>query len=228
MPDTAPIGPHAGLMDAVYRRQRHIYDATRKYYLLGRDRLIGELTPPKGGSVLEIGCGTGRNLLLAARRWPGARLFGLDISAQMLASARSKLASAGVPVRLAQADATDFSPVMLFDEPGFERVFISYSLSMIPDWEKAIEAALGAIKPGGSLHVADFGMQDGLPGWFRRLLRAWLAKFHVTPRASLEAALREAARRHCGELAFSTPYRGYAALAVIRLPAAKHPFSPPS
>ena len=34
---------HGGLMDAIYRRQRHIYDATRKYYLLGRDRLIADL-----------------------------------------------------------------------------------------------------------------------------------------------------------------------------------------
>lgn len=220
MPDTAPIGPHAGLMDAVYRRQRHIYDATRKYYLLGRDRLIGELTPPKDGSVLEIGCGTGRNLLLAARRWPAARLFGLDISAQMLASARSKLASAGVPVRLAQADATHFSPLALFGQSGFERVFISYSLSMIPDWQAAINAALAALNPGGELHVVDFGMQDGLPGWFRKLLRAWLAKFHVTPRASLEAALREAARRHGAELSFRSIRRGYAVLAKVKLPAA--------
>ena len=35
----APSG-HAALMDGVYRHQRHIYDLTRKFYLLGRDRLI--------------------------------------------------------------------------------------------------------------------------------------------------------------------------------------------
>ena len=39
-------------MDAIYRTQRHFYDLTRKYYLLGRDRLIRELAPPKGGTVL--------------------------------------------------------------------------------------------------------------------------------------------------------------------------------
>ena len=49
------------------RRQRHIYDGTRRYYLLGRDRLIADLAPAPGASVLEIGCGTGRNLVLAAR-----------------------------------------------------------------------------------------------------------------------------------------------------------------
>jgi S-adenosylmethionine-diacylgycerolhomoserine-N-methlytransferase len=54
------------LMDRVYRRQRHIYDLTRKYFLLGRDTLISRLQPPTGGSVIEIGCGTGRNLVAAA------------------------------------------------------------------------------------------------------------------------------------------------------------------
>jgi S-adenosylmethionine-diacylgycerolhomoserine-N-methlytransferase len=46
-------------MNRMYRWQRHIYDATRRYYLLGRDRLIAGLRPAAGQSVLEIGCGTG-------------------------------------------------------------------------------------------------------------------------------------------------------------------------
>ena len=79
-------------MDAIYRTQRHFYDLTRKYYLLGRDRLIRDLAPPPGGTVLEIGCGTGRNLISAARAWPEARLFGIDISEAMLATARAKVA----------------------------------------------------------------------------------------------------------------------------------------
>ena len=72
------------LMDSIYRTQRHIYDLTRKYYLLGRDRLIRELAPPEDGCVLEVGCGTGRNLIKAARRYPRARFYGIDISEAML------------------------------------------------------------------------------------------------------------------------------------------------
>ncbi len=49
---------HAGLMDRMYRHQRHIYDITRKYYLLGRDWTIEKLDVPQGGSLLEVGCGT--------------------------------------------------------------------------------------------------------------------------------------------------------------------------
>ncbi|MDX5362176.1 MAG: class I SAM-dependent methyltransferase, partial [Alphaproteobacteria bacterium] len=78
---------HAERMDRMYRYQRHIYDLTRKYYLLGRDRAIEGLRLPSRGRLLEVGCGTGRNLLAAHRRYPEARLYGLDISAQMLASA---------------------------------------------------------------------------------------------------------------------------------------------
>ena len=76
-------------MDAIYRYQRYVYDATRKFYLLGRDRLIDELAPPPGGRVLEIACGTGRNLIAAARRYPGARFYGFDISPAMLDTARA-------------------------------------------------------------------------------------------------------------------------------------------
>ena len=78
-------------MDAMYRFQRHIYDITRKPYLLGRDRLIRELDVPDGGHVLEIGCGTARNLLAAQQLYPAACFFGLDISAEMLDTASRSL-----------------------------------------------------------------------------------------------------------------------------------------
>ena len=81
-------------MDAIYRSQRHFYDLTRKYYLLGRDALIEGLAPPSGGSVLEAGCGTGRNLIVAARRWPDAHYYGVDISEAMLETARANVAKA--------------------------------------------------------------------------------------------------------------------------------------
>jgi S-adenosylmethionine-diacylgycerolhomoserine-N-methlytransferase len=203
-------------MDGVYRWQRHIYDLTRKYYLLGRDRLIDGLDAQAGLSVLELGCGTGRNLALAARRYPQARFFGLDISAEMLATAnktidRNKLAGR---ISLAQGDATGFHAATLFKVEHFDRIFISYSLSMIPGWEKAVIAALAALKPGGSLHIVDFGQQERFPRWFRAMLRAWLAKFHVTPRESLREVLELESARNGASLYFETLYRGYAWRAV--------------
>lgn len=204
-------GSHGELMDGVYRTQRHIYDLTRKYYLLGRDGLIADLAPPPGGSVLEIGCGTGRNLIAVGKAWPGAQLFGIDISDAMLETARASTAKAGVTAVLAQGDACDFDAAALFGRASFDRVFISYALSMIPDWQAALVQAASCVAPGGGrLEVVDFGQQDRLPGLWRRALFGWLAQFHVAPRAELGRVIAALAKEtgsagHCRSL-----YRGYA------------------
>jgi len=203
---------HAERMDGVYRGQRHIYDLTRKYYLLGRDRLIDELTPPVGGHVLEIGCGTGRNLIAAARCWPGAHFHGIDISEEMLKSARAAIARAGLTrrVTVARGDATGFDPNALFRVNSFDRIFQSYTLSMIPDWQAAIREAVNHLSTYGSLHIVDFGQQEEMPDWFRSALFAWLARFHVEPRALMVEAAREAANEAGARLAVTRLYRGYA------------------
>ncbi|MDB5526395.1 MAG: btaB [Rhizobium sp.] len=207
---------HSELMDSIYRRQRHFYDATRKYYLLGRDRMIRDLDMAPRQSLLEIGCGTGRNLALAARRYPDIRLHGLDISAEMLTSAEKTLLCLGRTESVlklgdaAQMQAADFGVV------GFDRIMISYALSMIPEWEKTIDAALAALKPGGSLHIADFGQQRRLPVWFRYGLRSWLRRFHVTPRAELETVLQSLAASGKFSLEFKSHARDYAWIAAIR------------
>ena len=212
-----PNGPatHAVRMDMVYQSQRHIYDLTRKYYLLGRDRLIDRLAPPAAGTVLEVGCGTGRNLILAARRWPDAQFFGIDISRAMLETAQANIAREGLTgkIHLAAADATRFDPEALFGRVSFERIFQSYTLSMIPAWEAAISEAVNHLSDDGQLHIVDFGQQERLPRLFRSALMHWLARFHVKPRAELE----QAARRSAGPraLRFDYLYRGYAWAAEI-------------
>lgn len=208
-----PARDHAATMDAMYRYQRHVYDLTRKYYLFGRDRLIADLNCAPRDKVLEIACGTGRNLVRIDRRYPGAKLYGLDISEQMLVSARAKFSKSENPPAFFAADACDFTPAT-FGETGFDRIVISYALSMIPDWQQAVKVARRALNPGGSLHIVDFGQQEGLPAWFRAGLQAWLAKFHVTPRAEMVAVLE--AEAIDAELRFETIGRGYAWHAVLR------------
>jgi S-adenosylmethionine-diacylgycerolhomoserine-N-methlytransferase len=204
---------HAALMDEVYRGQRHIYDFTRKYYLFGRDTLIAELDATPGARVLEVACGTGRNLAKIGKAWPGVRLFGLDISAEMLKSARATL---GAEARLGEGDACAFDPESLLGEPAFEWIVLSYSLSMIPDWETALDHAASLLAPGGELHIVDFGDLSGLSRPLSGLLRAWLAKFHVKPRAEMGAvAARIAAARGLAHAGRRGPL-GYFQLHVLR------------
>lgn len=205
-------------MDGIYRYQRFIYDASRKYFLLGRDRMLDGLQVPPGGRVLEVGCGTGRNLILAARRYPQARFYGFDISGVMLDTARQSIARAGLSDRitLALGDATDFDAGHLFGQRDFDRVFISYAVSMIPPWRAALPMAMRAVASGGSLHVVDFGQQAGLPRWFKAGLGAWLAKFSVEPRGDLEQELAKVAAAENAALHYERLYRDYAQLAVVK------------
>jgi S-adenosylmethionine-diacylgycerolhomoserine-N-methlytransferase len=206
---------HSELMDNIYRHQRHFYDATRKYYLLGRDQMIRGLAMNQRQSLLEIGCGTGRNLAVAARLYPDIRLYGLDISAEMLASANKTLTCLGRAEPVLRLGDAAVLKAEDFGVTGFDRIMISYALSMIPEWERTIEAALAALKPGGSLHIADFGQQRRLPVWFRYGLRSWLRRFHVTPRAELESVLRRVTANGPFALHFQSHALDYAWIAVI-------------
>lgn len=178
-------------MDGVYRYQRYIYDLTRKYYLFGRDRLVDEMEPKADARIVEIGCGTARNLIRMARRHPKAALFGLDASEAMLDTARKAIARAGLSHRitLAHGYAENIAPAMFGETRNFDDAVFSYSLSMIPDWRAAIAAADAVLHDDGRIHIVDFGDLTGFAKPLRRGLLAWLRLFHVAPRVELLGAL---------------------------------------
>jgi S-adenosylmethionine-diacylgycerolhomoserine-N-methlytransferase len=196
-------GAHFALMDKVYRRQRHFYDFTRRYYLLGRDRLVRELGARPGERVVEVGCGTARNLIRIGRAY-SAELYGLDASSEMLRSARAALARAGLESRVSLACglAEDLHPAQFGAEAPFDHIIFSYSLSMIPDWRGALAAAERNLAPGGRVHVVDFGDFQRLNPLFAKGLLRWLRLFHVTPRKELLGAIERA-----GQPAASTGLR---------------------
>ncbi len=203
---------HAALMDEIYRGQRHIYDFTRKYYLFGRDTLIQGLAPKPGMKVLEIACGTGRNLAKIGQKWGENRLYGLDISAEMLKSAAATLGKAAT---LGQGDACSFEPQTVLGEAQFDRIVLSYSLSMIPDWQSAADHAASLLAPEGELHIVDFGDLAGLPRPLAALLKAWLGKFHVEPRNDMPGALQHIANDRGLTLASTRGPMGYFQLHVL-------------
>lgn len=199
-------------MDQMYRHQRYFYDLTRKYYLFGRDRLIAELPVGKKDHICEVGCGTARNLVLLGRKHLQARLYGVDASAEMLKTAASSVQAAGLGerVKLATALATTFTPKLFDLTAPFDRLIYSYSLSMMDDWREALEHGVKQLKPGGTVHIVDFGDQEGLPRWFKAMLGTWLKQFHVRFRPEVRAYLDEQARNGRGHVTYRSVMRGYA------------------
>lgn len=200
MQDENTIGEpaHAARMDDVYRYQRYIYDLTRKYYLFGRDRLIRDMALEPGEHVVEIGCGTARNLIAMARRYPHAQFYGLDASQEMLKTAARQVAHAGLRRRitLAHGYAERLTPQMFGRDAPFDRVVFSYSLSMIPDWLQGLKASQTALTEDGRVHVVDFGDLTGLGPLGRQLMRRWLALFHVEPRTEILKSIEASALKN--------------------------------
>lgn len=205
-------------MDRMYRHQRYFYDLTRKYYLLGRDRLIREMKIGEGERVLEIGCGTARNLIALARRNPRPELFGLDASAEMLKTAAAKIESKGIKgIRLETALADEFSYDRTFglDEP-FDAIFFSYAVSIIPPWKDSLMNAVRNLKPRGALYIVDFFDQSELPRWFSSMLQTWLRQFHVRYPEELIPFLEELSAHENAELTVKPLYKRYALIAEFR------------
>lgn len=219
---TVAGGDQAAAMDRMYRLTRHVYDLTRAYYLLGRDRLLARVITSRSTATLEVGCGTARNLIRLARRPEPGLLCGIDASAEMLETAARSIARARVPaaghepIRLRQGLAERLDPAAMFGRTApFDTVFFSYCLSMIPTWPGAIDAALAALAPGGRLLIVDFWDQADLPGPFAAGLKRWLALFHVHYRPEVHAALADLGRSGRADVVFETVARRYAYIATI-------------
>jgi S-adenosylmethionine-diacylgycerolhomoserine-N-methlytransferase len=163
--------PQHRAIEGYYRVHAGIYDLTRWSFLLGRETLVREAAArTTAARILEVGCGTGRNLRQLGRRFPRARLWGVDLSGDMLAVAARKLQGLAPRVTLIQA-AYD-RPVG--EGPGFDLVLFSYCLSMFnPGWEEAIDAAGRDLATGGVIAAVDF--HDSGSALFKR----WMSLNHV-------------------------------------------------
>ncbi len=199
-------------MDKMYRYQRYFYDLTRRYYLLGRDKLIEKMDVQAGENILEVGCGTGRNLVILASRFQDATFYGLDASAAMLKTANAKIESKNISnISLKNALANDFNFKETFGlkEP-FDIIYFSYSISMIPTWQETIANALANLKPGGSFFIVDFYNQKDLPAWFRKVLKSWLKQFQVKYPKDLLPHLESLEMQGAGKLKVVSIYKSYA------------------
>lgn len=151
-----------------YKLHSSFYDLTRWAFLFGRNSLPNYFPKlEKRARILDLGCGTGKQLVALRSRYPEAEIIGIDLSEEMLAKARSKLDKT---IQLKNEIYSGKS----FEKNSFDLVVASYSLTMFTDIELTIQAIKTHLKPSGILLVVDF---DSTPfSWFRK----WMKKNHVS------------------------------------------------
>ncbi len=207
-------GSHGERMEKLYREQAEDYDHFRARSLHGRKELIDLLDLPEGARVVEMGGGTGWNLeCFGERIRKFERVTVVDLCAPLLKVAEERRARHGwTNVELVLADATTWRPE---DGRPVDAVYFSYSLSMIPDWFRAIDNAVSLLRPGGLLGAVDFYVSRKRPAdGFRRhtaparsFWRWWFGHNDVFPNLDhlhyLDARFR---RKYLAERVGKVPY----------------------
>ncbi len=155
---------------------RHTYNRLSRWYDLfaGTNEQaaswegLKRLKIRKGEHVLEIGCGTGENLLsLANAVGQNGRVYGLDLSEGMLGVARSKLARANLQYRvdLNRGDAV-FLP---YGSETMETVFLAFTLELFdsPEIPLVLAESMRVLKPAGRIGVVSLSKRAN-PNWITR------------------------------------------------------------
>ena len=176
---------HADRLNSFYAGQASHYDAFRARLLKGRGELLQSLPAPTGGVWVDMGGGTGANLEAAPWLSSCRRVVVADLCQPLLDVCRERVSHRGWnQVEPVVADVTTYDP----GEP-VDLVTFSYSLTMIPDWFRAVERARAMLAPGGVIGIVDFYVsRKYVPadrvrhGWLTRsLIPVWFATDNVHP-----------------------------------------------
>jgi ubiquinone/menaquinone biosynthesis C-methylase UbiE len=155
--------PSQLLVRGLFRVWSHVYDRpVFQWTLYSRvhRRLFAKAERLAPARILDVGCGTGELLVAAARRWPGAALFGVDLSPAMLAKARGK--NFGRAVELGQGSVYELP----FEAGAFDLVFNTISSHFYLDGARAFAEMARVLEKGGTLLQASLttGPLAYLPG----------------------------------------------------------------
>ena len=118
-------------------------------------RLLDQLRIGAGDTVLDLGAGTGTLAIMIERRFPGARVVGLDADPEILAIARRKAEAAGAGVEFVDAMSTDL-PLEDGSVAAVVSTLFFHHLDSAAKRATLAEVAR-VLRPGGELHVGDFG-----------------------------------------------------------------------
>jgi phosphatidylethanolamine/phosphatidyl-N-methylethanolamine N-methyltransferase len=157
----------ADAVRAAYRRWAGIYDAAfGGVSAIGRRRAVAMVNRLPGARVLEVGVGTG---LALPHYLSGKRVTGIDLSAEMLARARTRV----VQRRLANVDGLleMDAEAMAFPDGGFDIAVAMFVASVVPHPRQLLAEMRRVVRPGGHLlFVNHFAAEAGPRWWIERSL----------------------------------------------------------
>ena len=144
-------------------------ECTASFAGIANPHTIAPILP--GETVLDIGCGAGTDLLLAARKvGPGGRAIGIDMTEAMRDRARSSAAVAGLTnVEVYLADAT----AIPLQDASVDVVISNGVLNLVPEKEKGFQEIRRVLRPGGRLQLADIALDRELGEGARRNIDLW-------------------------------------------------------
>lgn len=158
-----------------YRFLTPFYDFIQKYIVRDvryKSILIEQADIRAGQNVLDLGCGTGTLAIMVKQAHPSAEVFGLDADPDMLKVAKYKSAQQNAPVKFDMG----FTNKLPYPDESFDRVLSSIMIHHLktPDKKKTAQEVFRVLKPGGQLHIVDFGKPVTLYG---KMLGPFLHRF---------------------------------------------------
>lgn len=135
----------------------------------GNPTALAQIAP--GETVLDLGSGGGIDVLLSARRvGPTGKVYGLDMTDEMLELARANQAKTGVTnVEFLKGD---IEHIPLPDH-SVDLIISNCVINLSPDKDRALAEAFRVLKPGGRFAVSDIVIRGDMPAEVRRNLELW-------------------------------------------------------
>ncbi|HSA63521.1 MAG TPA: arsenite methyltransferase [Nitrospiraceae bacterium] len=144
-------------------------EAVRASFGCGNPTALATIQP--GETVLDLGSGGGIDVFLSARRvGPTGKVYGLDMTDEMLALARENQQKAGVlNVEFLKGDIEQ----MPLPDNSVDVIISNCVINLSPDKDQVFKEAFRVLKPGGRLAVSDIVVRGTMPQEIRHSVELW-------------------------------------------------------